>query len=84
VEWEELKAFFEKHPHLNEKKPGLHKFLLDPYLREKYQVSLDEAESLAGIEVKEQENVSSFAWARELVRYRRKRRLNFSPAKSPY
>ena len=84
MEWEELKVFFEKHPHLKEKKPGLHKFLLDPYLREKYQVSLDEAEYLAGIEVKEQENASSFAWARELVRYRRKRGLNFSPAKSSY
>lgn len=84
MEWEELKALFEKHPHLKEKKSGLHKFLLDPYLREKYQVSLDEAEYLAGVEVKEQENASSFAWARELVRYRRKRGLNISPAKSSY
>lgn len=68
--WDELKLFFEKHPNLKEKKKGLYGLLLHPYLREKYKVSIEEAEYLVEVEVTEGDPNSSLTWARELIRLR--------------
>ena len=84
MEWDKLKAFFKKYPYLKEEKPGLHKFLLHPYLREKYQVSMDEAEYLTGIETMGEANANPLAWARELKRHRGERGLTFTLAQATY
>ena len=44
---EDVKDFLKRSPNLEEKKPGLYQFLLEADWREKYKISVDEAEYLA-------------------------------------
>lgn len=74
-----VKAFFNRHPHLKEDKPGLYKFLADIYWREQYKVSRDEAEHLVKLKLAGPANTDPGAWARELERYRKEQRLKLSP-----
>lgn len=79
--WDELKTFFKKYPNLKEKKKGLYGLLLHPYLREKYKVSIEEAECLVGVELTEGEPDSPLAWARELIRLREREEVMLKDGK---
>lgn len=74
MDWEELKVFFEKRQYLKEEKPGLYRLLMYPYFREKYEVSLEEAEYLTGVEIAGPANYSTQTWAGELLKYREERK----------
>ena len=74
MDMEELEEFFKKHPTLKEEKSGLYLFLLEADWRERYKVSMDEAEHLAGIRFSGPATAESYIWARELERYRGQRK----------
>ncbi len=74
-----VKAFFNRHPHLKEDKPGLYKFLADIYWREQYKATIDEAEHLVKLKFAGPANADPGIWARELERYRKEQRLKTSP-----
>ncbi len=48
MDLETVKTFFDRHPNLEEEKPGLYLFLLKADWREKYKIRVEEAEYLAG------------------------------------
>jgi hypothetical protein len=73
MEWEDVKTFFDRHPNFEEEKPGLYLFLKDADWREKYRVSIDEAEHLAKIKFLGSVNSDPHIWARELERHRGER-----------
>lgn len=74
MEWEKLKIFFTQYPDLKEDKPGLYRLLMYPFFREKYKVSMEEAEHLAEVEITGPANASTLAWTGELLRYREKQK----------
>ena len=71
MDLETVKTFFDRHPHLEEEKPGLYLFLLEADRREKYKISVDEAEYLARVDILGGANDNPHVWAHELERYRR-------------
>lgn len=74
MDLKELKVFFKNHQYLEEEKPGLYRLLMDPYFREKYKVSMEEAEYLTSIEIVGPANYSTLAWAGEVLKYREGRK----------
>ena len=74
MDWEEVKIFLDKHPNFQVEKPGLYLFLNDTDWREKYRVSIGEAEHLAKIKFLGSVNSDPHIWTRELEQHRGERR----------
>ncbi len=70
MDLETVKAFFDRHPDLEEEKPGLYLFLFDADWREIYGVTMDEAEHLAQIDILGEPRNNPHIWAHELERCR--------------
>ncbi len=70
MDWEEVKAFLDKHPDVEVEKPGLYIFLTDIDWRTDYPVDIGEAEHLAKIKFLASVNSNPLTWVRELLRYR--------------
>ena len=69
-DWETVKAFFDQHPDREEEKPGLYLFLLEADWRERYGVTMDEAEYLVQVDILGEPGNNPHVWAHELERYR--------------
>ena len=72
MEFEDVKKFFSKHPNLEEEKPGLYKLFEEADWRERYQVTLEEAEYLVTIQLVGSSKENPLAWVHELEQYRKK------------
>ena len=70
MDLEDVKAFLDQHPHLEIKTPGLYLFLLEADWREKYKISMDEAEYLTGLKITLGLSDSPHTWAYELEQHR--------------
>ncbi len=74
MDLETVKTFLDRHPHLEEEKPGLYLFLLDADWRERYRPTVDEAEHLTQIDILGEPSNNPHVWALELERYREERK----------
>ena len=70
MDLETVKTFFDRHPDLEEEKPGLYLFLLDVDWREIYRVTEAEAEYLVQVDILGGVSGNPHVWAHELERYR--------------
>jgi hypothetical protein len=73
MDWEDVKQFLSRHTGLEEEKPGLYKFIEEADWRERYQVTLEEAEYLVTVELIGSSKENPLAWVYELEQYREKK-----------